>query len=178
MATIQTALYSWYESHKRKLPWRSENTPYHVWLSEIILQQTRVEQGLEYYDRFIARWPRLEDLAAASEEDVLKMWQGLDYYTRARNLLACAREVSEKYHGAFPADYSKLVKLKGIGGYTAAAVASIAFDLPHPVVDGNVFRVIARLKDIDIPIDSKKGADAFHALAESLLDRSQPGMHN
>ena len=135
---------SWYHNHKRDLPWRKSRDPYRVWLSEIILQQTRVAQGLPYYLRFTERFPKVEDLAAASEEEVLKLWQGLGYYSRARNLHATARTVSVEYGGHFPDSYGELVKLKGIGPYTAAAIASICYDLPHPVVDGNVYRVLSR----------------------------------
>ena len=124
MEEIQAALAQWYETHKRELPWRSDPTPYHVWLSEIILQQTRVNQGLDYFIRFVERWPALADLAAASEEEVLKMWQGLGYYSRARNLHRCARQLMERHGGAFPKDYQKLLALQGIGPYTAAAIAS------------------------------------------------------
>ncbi len=178
MNEIQDQLARWFEAHKRVLPWRSEPSPYHVWLSEIILQQTRVNQGLDYYLRFIARWPELPDLARATEEEVLKMWQGLGYYSRARNLHTCAREVMERHGGAFPADYAQLRQLKGIGDYTAAAIASIAFDLPHAVVDGNVYRVLSRLYDIDTPINKQEGVKLFATLADELLDRKHPGRHN
>ena len=147
MNEIQDQLARWFEAHKRVLPWRSEPSPYHVWLSEIILQQTRVNQGL-------------------------------DYYSRARNLHTCAREVMERHGGAFPADYAQLRQLKGVGDYTAAAIASIAFDLPHAVVDGNVYRVLSRLYDIDTPINKQEGAKLFAALADELLDRKHPGRHN
>lgn len=178
MDEIQAALAQWYESHKRELPWRSNPSPYHVWLSEVILQQTRVNQGLDYFNRFVERWPSLADLAQASEEEVLKMWQGLGYYSRARNLLKCAQQVMELYGGAFPADYDKLLNLKGIGNYTAAAIASIAFGLPHAVIDGNVYRVLARVYDVDTPINMNLGAKTFARLAETLLDKEHPGRHN
>ena len=168
----------WYEAHKRELPWRNNPTPYYVWLSEIILQQTRVNQGFDYFIRFIERWPTLTDLAQASEEEVLKMWQGLGYYSRARNLHKCARQVVELHGGEFPADFEKLKKLQGIGNYTAAAIASIAFGLPHAVVDGNVYRVLSRLYDIDTPINTDRGAKLFAVLASSLLDHENPGRHN
>ena len=178
MTEIQATLAHWYEAHKRELPWRSNPTPYYVWLSEIILQQTRVNQGFDYFVRFIERWPTLADLAQASEEEVLKMWQGLGYYSRARNLHKCARQVVELYGGEFPADFEKLKKLQGIGNYTAAAIASIAFNLPYAVVDGNVYRVLSRLYDIDTPINTDQGAKLFTDLATSLLDSKKPGRHN
>lgn len=178
MTEIQATLAHWYEAHKRELPWRSDPTPYYVWLSEIILQQTRVNQGFDYFVRFVERWPTLADLAQASEEEVLKMWQGLGYYSRARNLHKCARQVVELYGGEFPADFEKLKKLQGIGNYTAAAIASIAFNLPYAVVDGNVYRVLSRLYDIDTPINTDQGAKLFTDLATSLLDRESPGRHN
>lgn len=178
MTEIQATLAHWYEAHKRELPWRSDPTPYYVWLSEIILQQTRVNQGFDYFVRFVERWPTLADLAQASEEEVLKMWQGLGYYSRARNLHKCARQVVELYGGEFPADFEKLKKLQGIGNYTAAAIASIAFNLPYAVVDGNVYRVLSRLYDIDTPINTDQGAKLFTDLATSLLDRKSPGRHN
>lgn len=178
MTEIQATLAHWYEAHKRELPWRSDPTPYYVWLSEIILQQTRVNQGFDYFIRFVERWPTLADLAQASEEEVLKMWQGLGYYSRARNLHKCARQVVELYGGEFPANFEKLKKLQGIGNYTAAAIASIAFNLPYAVVDGNVYRVLSRLYDIDTPINTKQGTKLFADLASSLLDSKKPGRHN
>ena len=178
MNEIQMALTAWYETHKRELPWRSDTAPYHVWLSEVILQQTRVNQGLDYYLKFIGRWPTLPDLAQAKEEDVLKMWQGLGYYSRARNLLKCAQQVMRLYGGTFPADYDKLLRLSGIGNYTAAAIASIAFGLPHAVIDGNVYRVLSRLYDIETPINKDIGVRLFARLADDLLDREHPGRHN
>lgn len=176
--TFQALLRNWYEQNKRILPWRSEPVPYYVWLSEIILQQTRVSQGLNYFLHFVERWPKLEDLASASEEEVLKMWQGLGYYSRARNLHRCAIQVSTQYGGAFPADYAKLKQLQGIGDYTAAAIASIAFNLPYAVVDGNVYRVISRLYDIETPINSREGRQCIAQIADELLDHEHPGLHN
>jgi len=178
MNIIQDTLINWYAENKRDLPWRHNPTPYEVWLSEVILQQTRVNQGWDYYLRFVEKWPTVADLAQASEEEVLKMWQGLGYYSRARNLHHCAQQVVEEYGGAFPADFEKLRKLKGIGNYTAAAIASIAFNLPHAVVDGNVYRVLSRLFDIDTPININEGQTAFAQLADELLNREQPGLHN
>ena len=178
MIIIQDTLINWYEENHRDLPWRNNPSPYEVWISEIILQQTRVNQGMDYYLRFTKRWPTVNDLAQASEEEVLKMWQGLGYYSRARNLHHCARQVLEEYRGQFPADFEKLKQLKGIGDYTAAAIASIAFNLPHAVVDGNVYRVLARLFDIDTPININEGQKLFAQLADELLNREQPGLHN
>lgn len=171
-------LANWYAQNRRDLPWRHHPSPYQVWISEVILQQTRVIQGLEYYQRFVGKWPSVAELAAASEEEVLKMWQGLGYYSRARNLHHCAKQVVEQHGGLFPADFEKLRQLKGVGDYTAAAIASIAFNLPHAVVDGNVYRVLARLFDIDTPININKGQRQFAQLADALLDRKRPGLYN
>ena len=178
MNILQDTLLKWFDVNRRDLPWRHNPTPYEVWLSEVILQQTRVSQGMDYYLRFIERWPTVVDLAEASEEEVLKMWQGLGYYSRARNLHHCAQQVTSEHKGQFPPDYEKLKQLKGIGDYTAAAIASIAFNLPHAVVDGNVYRVLARLYDIDTPININEGQKLFAQLAEDLLNRKQPGLHN
>ena len=178
MTTIQYTLSEWFSDHKRELPWRSQPTPYFVWISEIILQQTRVSQGYGYFMRFTEKWPTLKDLAQASEEEVLKMWQGLGYYSRARNLHRCAQQVVERHDGEFPADYDALRRLQGIGDYTAAAIASIAFGLPHAVIDGNVFRVLSRLFDIDTPININEGKILFAQLAGEMLDREHPGLHN
>lgn len=175
---IQETLINWYNENRRDLPWRHSPTPYQVWLSEVILQQTRVSQGMDYYLRFIERWPTVTDLAKATEEEVLKMWQGLGYYSRARNLHQCAQQVMNEYGDQFPADYEQLRKLKGVGDYTAAAIASIAFNLPYAVVDGNVYRVLARLYDLDTPININKGQKLFAQLADDLLNREQPGLHN
>ena len=178
MNEIRDILAQWFETHKRELPWRSNPTPYYVWLSEIILQQTRVNQGLDYFNRFVERWPSLKELSEASEEEVLKMWQGLGYYSRARNLHKCARQITENHNGIFPSDFETLRKLQGIGNYTAAAIASIAFDQPNAVVDGNVYRVLSRLYDIDTPINIENGVKLFAQLAEEMLDRQHPGRHN
>ena len=178
MNIIQDTIINWYEENHRDLPWRHNPTPYQVWLSEIILQQTRVNQGWEYYLRFIEKWPTVSDLAQASEEEVLKMWQGLGYYSRARNLNKCARQVVEQHGGQFPQNFEQLKQLQGVGNYTAAAIASIAFGLPHAVVDGNVYRVLARLFDIDTPININEGQKLFAQLADELLNRNQPGLHN
>lgn len=178
MSILHDTLINWYDENHRDLPWRHDPTPYEVWLSEVILQQTRVNQGMDYYLRFVEKWPTVSALANASEEEVLKMWQGLGYYSRARNLHKCAKQVVEHYHGEFPADYEQLKKLQGIGDYTAAAIASIAFNLPQAVVDGNVYRVLARLFDIDTPINNNESPKTFARLADELLNREQPGLHN
>jgi len=178
MDRLQETLLQWYAENHRDLPWRHQPTPYHVWISEVILQQTRVSQGYEYYQRFIGKWPTVGDLARASEEEVLKMWQGLGYYSRARNLHRCAKQVVEQHGGVFPADYEQLKKLQGIGNYTAAAIASIAFGLPHAVVDGNVYRVLSRLFDIDTPININEGQQLFARIADEMLNREQPSLHN
>ena len=178
MNFIQDTLINWYEENHRDLPWRNNPSPYEVWISEVILQQTRVNQGMDYYLHFTKKWPTVNDLAQASEEEVLKMWQGLGYYSRARNLHHCAKQVVEQYKGEFPSDFEKLKQLKGIGNYTSAAIASIAYNLPHAVVDGNVYRVLARLFDINTPININEGQKLFAQLADELLNRNQPGLHN
>ena len=175
---IQRQLLPWYRTAHRPLPWRATTDPYAVWLSEVILQQTRVDQGLAYYQRFLQRWPRVQDLAGASEEQVLKQWQGLGYYSRARNLLAAARQVMHDHGGRFPDTYAGLRQLKGVGDYTASAVASICFNRAEAVVDGNVYRVLARCFGISTPIDSAQGRKQFKALATSLLHPGHPGDHN
>lgn len=160
----------WYAKNKRTLPWRSTRDPYKIWLSEIMLQQTRVAQGLPYYLKFTEQFPAVEDLANATEEQVLKLWQGLGYYSRARNLLATAKLIVDDYNGKFPDTYQELLKLKGVGDYTASAIASICFDIPEPVVDGNVYRVLARYFGIDLPINSSKGIAHFKQLARTVID--------
>lgn len=178
MTSITTVLLNWYQQYKRDLPWRSSPTPYHIWLSEIILQQTRVDQGLAYYFKFVERWPDLRQLAAADEHEVLKMWQGLGYYSRARNLLTAARQLVQEYGGEFPNQLTDIKKLKGVGDYTAAAIASIAFNQAVPVIDGNVFRVLSRIFAVDEPIDTAAGKKTFQLLAEELLDHNMPGDYN
>ncbi len=160
----------WYGKNKRTLPWRQTKDPYRIWLSEIILQQTRVAQGLPYYSRFLERFPTVFDLADASEEQVLKLWQGLGYYSRARNLHATAKMVVKDYHGEFPDTYKGLLNLKGVGDYTASAIASISFDLPEPVVDGNVYRVLARYFGVELPINASEGIRYFKQLARKVMD--------
>jgi len=168
----------WYSLNKRPLPWRNNTQPYRIWLSEVILQQTRVEQGLPYFERFIAEFPTVFDLAGASEEAVLKLWQGLGYYSRARNLHYTAKTVAYEMNGLFPQNFEELKKLKGVGDYTAAAIASICYSEAIPVVDGNVFRFLARVFGIDAPIDSVAGKKMFFAQALSLISKNDPGTFN
>ncbi len=175
---ISEILREWYKKNKRILPWRNTKDPYLIWLSEVILQQTRVNQGLSYYNRFIATYPRVELLAAAREQEVMKLWQGLGYYSRARNLHAAAKQVVSEWGGRLPGDYNSLLKLRGIGEYTAAAIASIAFGQPVAVVDGNVARVISRLFAVEEPVNSAKGQKLLTTLADDLLDTDDPGTHN
>lgn len=171
-------LRKWYSENKRDLPWRNETNPYRIWLSEIILQQTQVAQGSAYYQKFIKNYPTVKDLAKASEDKVLKDWQGLGYYSRARNLHAAAKYIVAEHEDNFPASYSKIRALKGVGDYTAAAISSFAFNLPHAVVDGNVYRLLSRVFGIDTPIDSTQGKKSFQELATQLLDKKDPATHN
>ncbi len=171
-------IYNWYTLNKRQLPWRNTSDPYKIWLSEIILQQTRVAQGTIYYIRFINFFPTIFQLANAKEDKILKLWQGLGYYSRARNLHFTARYIVEKFGGTFPADYNTILSLKGIGNYTAGAISSIAFDLPYPAVDGNIYRFLSRYFGIDIPIDSAKGRKEFLKLAQKLVPLKNAGFHN
>jgi len=160
---------AWYGTNKRVLPWRNTLDPYRIWLSEIMLQQTRVAQGTPYYHKFISAFPKVEDLANADEEAVLKLWQGLGYYSRARNLHATAKIVAEKYGGIFPNTYKELLTLKGVGDYTASAIASICFNEAVPVVDGNVYRVLSRYYGMDLPINSPEGIKEFKKLALKVM---------
>ncbi|MCK3682924.1 A/G-specific adenine glycosylase [Maribellus sp. YY47] len=178
MQEFKTALYKWYHLYQRYLPWRQTNDAYKIWISEIILQQTRVAQGTDYYHRFIERFPTVTDLASAHEDEVLKLWQGLGYYSRARNLHAAAKTIANNYSGIFPNKYETIIKLKGIGPYTAAAIASIAFSLPFATIDGNVYRVLSRYFGIATPIDSTQGKKEFTLLANEVLDKNAPGLHN
>lgn len=171
-------LLAWYRPEDRPLPWKGIQNPYHIWLSEIILQQTRVEQGLAYYLRFVEAYPFIQNLAAAPDDEVMKHWEGLGYYSRARNLLAAARYVAQELGGLFPDTYEGIRQLKGVGPYTAAAIASFAYNLPHAVVDGNVFRVLARFFGISTPQDSTAGKKQFTQLAEALLDTTQAARYN
>ena len=164
--------------NNRLMPWKGEIDPYKIWLSEIILQQTRVDQGWDYYNRFVATFPDIKKLAKAPEQKVFKLWEGLGYYTRCKNLIATAKFISNEQQGKFPNTYDEILALKGIGPYTAAAIASFAFDLPYAVVDGNVFRVLSRFFGIDTAIDSTAGKKLFTVLAEELLDKKKPGIYN
>jgi A/G-specific adenine glycosylase len=166
------------ENNTRQMPWKGEKDPYRIWLSEIILQQTRVEQGLSYYNNFIKTFPDVHKLAKAPEEKVFKLWEGLGYYSRCRNLIATAKYISKELKGKFPDTYEAIKQLKGIGPYTAAALSSFAFNLPHAVIDGNVFRVLSRVFGINTPIDSSEGKNKFTELADKLIDKEQPGLYN
>jgi A/G-specific adenine glycosylase len=169
---------NWYQKNKRDLPWRHTRDPYVIWLSEIIMQQTRVEQGTPYFDRFAEKYPTVADFALAEEGEILKLWQGLGYYSRGRNMHHTAQMVMEEHGGYFPSDYDSLLKLKGIGEYTAAAIASFSANEARAVVDGNVFRLLARYFGIDIPINSGKGKKEFTKLANQLIDKEHPGTYN
>ena len=171
-------LISWYTENKRSLPWRNTKDPYKIWLSEIILQQTRVAQGLPYYLKFVEHYPTVFSLAKAREQEVLRLWQGLGYYTRARNLHRCAKEVVDKFQGKFPDNFKDLQRLRGIGSYTAAAIASISFHEPVAVVDGNVFRVLSRIFGIDKDISDSKTKDFFFELGNELISKEQPDEFN
>lgn len=160
------------------MPWKGEKKPYRIWLSEIILQQTRVEQGMGYYHRFIEQYPTIQDLAGAPDQQVFKLWEGLGYYNRCRNLLFTAREIVQQRNGIFPDTYEELLALKGVGPYTAAAIASFAYNLPYAVVDGNVYRVLARYCGIDTPSDSTEGKKIFNDLADQMLDKNEPALYN
>ena len=175
---ISSQLIDWFELYKRDLPWRGINDPYKIWISEIILQQTRVNQGWDYYTRFIERFPDVKTLANAEEVEVLKYWQGLGYYSRARNLHAAARMIINQFDGKFPEDYDSVLKLKGIGEYTAAAIVSFAWNKPYPVVDGNVFRFISRLLGINEPIDAGTGKKLFTQIAGKLMNPKHAGIFN
>lgn len=171
MNSFSNTILSWFRENGRELPWRETKNPYAIWLSEIILQQTRIAQGWEYWERFMAQYPTVEDLAAAHEDEVLKLWQGLGYYSRARNLHTAAKQIVALGH--FPDTLEGIKQLKGVGDYTAAAIGSFAFDIPAAVVDGNVYRVLARYFGIDTPINSTQGKKEFAALAQSLLPSSK-----
>lgn len=168
----------WYLNNKRDLPWRNTTDPYVIWLSEIILQQTRVEQGMPYFYRFLEKYPDVSSFAAAHEDEILKLWQGLGYYSRGRNMLKTARLVQELHNGRFPDSYNELIKLKGIGEYTAAAIASFAANEAKAVVDGNVYRVLARYLGIYEPINSTGGKKTFQRAADDFLNKKIPGLHN
>jgi A/G-specific adenine glycosylase len=178
MDVFKSRVHQWFSVAKRDLPWRSTLNPYYIWLSEIILQQTRIDQGLAYYQKFTETFPTIEMLANATEDQVLKLWQGLGYYSRARNLYFTARYITKEYNGIFPNDYQRIRALKGVGDYTAAAIASISFNQSYPAVDGNVYRVLARFFGISDPIDSTSGKKTFKELACELIKGTDPGMHN
>ena len=164
--------------NRREMPWKGEKDPYKIWLSEIILQQTRVEQGWNYYLKFINTFPSVQQLAHASDTKIFKLWEGLGYYSRCKNLIATAKIIDKEYNGEFPDSYEKILSLPGIGPYTAAAIASFAFNLPYAVVDGNVLRVLTRIGGIKTPADSTKGKTLLNKLALELLDKKQPGLYN
>lgn len=170
----------WYRLNKRSLPWRESNDPYIIWLSEIILQQTRVEQGINYFEKFREKYPSVINLANASEQEILNDWQGLGYYSRARNLHFSAKYIRDELHGVFPICYEEIINLKGVGQYTAAAISSFAFDEERAVVDGNVYRLLSRVFDISTPIDSIQGKKEFQSLADELIqyNKNGAGMHN
>lgn len=169
---------NWYLENKRELPWRDTKEPYKIWLSEIILQQTRVDQGMNYFHRFIERFPTVSDLAQASEDDVLRLWQGLGYYSRARNLHKSAKIILEDFDGVFPDTHKDVMSLKGVGPYSAAAICSFAYDLPYAVLDGNVYRVLSRYFNEETIINSGAGNKLFQKLADDLLDQEDPATHN
>ncbi len=166
------------ESNRRGMPWKFEKDPYKIWLSEIILQQTRVEQGTGYYNRFVKKYPYINKLAAADEREVFKLWEGLGYYSRCKNLIYTAKYISENYNGKFPEDYNDILKLKGIGPYTAAAISSFAYNQPYAVLDGNVMRILSRFFGISTPIDSNEGKKIFTELAQDLLDKNNSAAYN
>ena len=169
---------NWYKKNKRDLPWRNTSDPYKIWLSEVILQQTRVEQGMDYYLKFVNRFPDIYSLERASQNEIYKMWQGLGYYNRADNLMAAAKTIVDKYKGVFPETPDELIKIKGIGPYTAAAISSIAFGFPKAVVDGNVYRLLSRLFGIATPINSSRGKKEFEILADELLKNNHAATFN
>ena len=175
---ISNILTNWYGQNKRELPWRDISDPYKIWISEIILQQTRVNQGLSYYLRFIERFPTVTQLAAAEEDEVLKYWQGLGYYSRARNLHKAAKQIASKFNSIFPNDHNDVLQLAGIGDYTGAAICSFAYNQDYAVVDGNVYRVLSRLFGVTTPIDSTPGKKEFAELAKKLLPKNEAGLHN
>ena len=178
MTEFNLLITNWYRLNKRDLPWRETNDPYKIWLSEIILQQTRVDQGLSYYNKFLDEFPNIDSLAKANEQQVLSLWQGLGYYSRARNLHFTAKTISNELNGQFPQSFELLKKLKGVGEYTAAAIASFSFNEAVPVVDGNVYRVLSRVFNIEIPVDSAQGKKIFRELASELISKENPGEHN
>ncbi|MBL7818788.1 MAG: A/G-specific adenine glycosylase [Saprospiraceae bacterium] len=175
---FQKKILDWFATHHRPLPWKGVRNPYIIWLSEIILQQTTVAQGTAYFEKFRQHYPSVSDLANAPSDDVMKLWEGLGYYSRARNLHATAKHIATELNGAFPTTYEGILTLKGVGPYTAAAIASFAYDLPHAVVDGNVYRVLSRFFGIETPIDTTEAKHQFAALADAVLDKSRPADFN
>jgi A/G-specific adenine glycosylase len=178
MSLFSTELQLWYNQNHRDLPWRDTSNPYFIWLSEVILQQTRVQQGMTYYFKFVSHYPTVKDLAAADEQEILNLWQGLGYYSRARNMHKTAKFIVAQLQGIFPNTHEGLIALPGVGNYTAAAIGSFAFDLPLAVVDGNVYRVLSRYFNLDEFIDTGKGQKYYQQLADELLDQDRPALHN
>ncbi|RFC55378.1 A/G-specific adenine glycosylase [Brumimicrobium aurantiacum] len=178
MSDFYPLISQWYRRNHRILPWRLTEDPYKIWLSEIIMQQTRVDQGLAYYNKFVEHYPEVSDLAAADEQEVLRLWQGLGYYSRARNLCFAAQQVVDEFDGIFPSRFEDIKSLKGVGDYTASAIASFAFQLPHAVVDGNAFRVLSRYFNDDTPIDTGQGMKVFKAYADEVLSVENPAESN
>lgn len=178
LASLRSKLHHWYKGNKRDLPWRKTKDPYRIWLSEIILQQTRVKQGLPYYIKFITNYPDVKSLAIAPQEKVLKDWEGLGYYSRARNMHQSAKQLVEEFGGKFPSTLSEIKSLKGVGDYTAAAIGSFAFNINAAVVDGNVYRVLSRLYGEHTPINVSKGKKLFQKLADNFIDPENPATHN
>lgn len=178
IADFRRTLLNWYDQEKRDLPWRRNKNPYHIWVSEIMLQQTQVQTVIPYYHRFLDWFPTVAELAVADEERLLKAWEGLGYYSRVRNMQKAAQQVMTEFDGVFPSSHENISKLKGIGPYTAGAIASIAFDLPEPAVDGNVMRVMARLFEVNYDIGDPKNRKIFQALMDKLIDPDRPGDFN
>ncbi|MDR2938613.1 MAG: A/G-specific adenine glycosylase, partial [Prevotellaceae bacterium] len=178
MSSFSSTLIAWYEPNKRDLPWRKTRDPYAIWVSEVILQQTRVAQGLDYYHRFLQNFPTIQSLAAAPLDDVMKTWQGLGYYTRARNMHAAAQQVVNDFGGKFPNTYEGLRTLRGVGDYTASAIGAFAFDIPRPAVDGNVYRIMARMFGVFTPIDTPAGQKELYSFAMEVLDKKRPAIFN
>ncbi|MFT6112335.1 MAG: A/G-specific adenine glycosylase [Bacteroidia bacterium] len=178
MSSITNSIIKWYTQNKRDLPWRHTKDPYKIWLSEVMLQQTRVQQGLPYYENFSATFPTITDFANADEQQILTMWQGLGYYSRARNMHTAAKQVVELHNGIFPNNYTDIIALKGVGEYTAAAISSFAFDLSYPVIDGNVYRVITRLFNITDPINKPAGHKAVNEVVKAIFDQDRPALFN
>lgn len=178
IASFQEKLLAWYDKEKRDLPWRHSNNPYHIWVSEIMLQQTRVDTVIPYYYRFLETFPTIESLANAQEEELLKVWEGLGYYSRVRNMQKAAQQIMGEYNGKFPDTMEEIQTLKGIGPYTAGAIASIAFNLPEPAVDGNLMRVISRLFEIGLDIGNPSNRKVFQVVAEKIISKERPGDFN